>query len=72
MIKQISLFLISFVSINLTYAGGKNPRYHGNGIWTSDSVNEENYILFIFGTLILLFIIISNQDKVIIIKKHIL
>ena len=53
--------------MHVLFAGGKNPRYHGNGIWTSEpqdsGVNFAFIILCIFAIVALLLIILNFYHK---------
>lgn len=67
---RILTTVLFLFTLHELFAGGKNPRYHGNGIWTSEpqdsGVNFALIILCVFALIAMLVIILNfyhNHDK---------
>lgn len=69
-LKKVTPWMFTILTLKIEWliAGGQNPRYHGNGVWTSEPKN--NGLEFIIGLLgimaVILFVIMlyDNQQKI--------
>ncbi len=63
----LTLIVILSFDSNFLIAGGRNPRYHGRGIWTSDSQDSgvwfAYFILATISLIILIGLLLSFYEK---------
>ena len=61
MYKVVTLMFL--LSLSDLFAGGKNPRYHGNGIWTSQPQDSGvNFAIFILCFVCVVYLLIITLN----------